>query len=160
MKAVLLSFLLFPILSFSQEVVTDTKDLSRKDKKKIDESTISMCNCIEEQVNTLHPKTIEVMRLIAEKGEAAALGELETMMEEMEPEEVKDLLASFSKMESGEFSEQLDGCNHITRLSQDIQDQINGTQGPAYDYFIDILSSEEACELTNYVYNVGMSSKE
>ncbi|MFK7784890.1 MAG: hypothetical protein AB8B56_07235 [Crocinitomicaceae bacterium] len=160
MKAVLLSLLLFPILSFSQEVVTDTKDLSRKDKKNIDESTVSMCNCIEEQINTLHPKTIEVMRLIAEKGEAAAISELETMMEEMEPEEVKELLNSFSKMESGEFSEQISVCNYIEGLSQDIQDQINASQGPAYDYFMTILGSEEACELTNYVYGVGLADEE
>lgn len=159
MKTLLPTLLLFPLLSFSQEVVNDTKDLSRKEKKNIKESTISMCGCIEEQVNSLHPKTLEVLLLIAEKGEAAASAELESMVEGMEPEEMENFLGSFAKLESEEFSEQLDNCNRILDLSQDIQDQINDRQGPANDYFMSILNAEDACMFTNYVYSQGISEE-
>ena len=104
MKAAFLTLLLVPFFSFGQ--------LSKKDKKNIDKYALEMCECVNELMAELHPKTIEVVLLMAEKGQEEAMKDVEAMLTEMSPEEMQEFLASFSTMEDPAFLERATGDDY------------------------------------------------
>ena len=109
MRAAILTLLLIPFLSFGQ--------LKKKDKKSIDKSAVAMCECVNDLMGELHPKTIEVVLLMAEKGEEDAMKDVEAMLTEMTPEEMQEFLASFTTMESEEFLTRIEEFSKISFAS-------------------------------------------
>lgn len=152
MKIALLTLLLIPFLSFSQ--------VSKKEKKSIDKYATSMCDCVNEVLNTLHPKVNDVIALIAEKGQDEAMKDVQTMTEEMDSEELQEFLESFTIMESDEFSQKLDDCDRTAILISELGDEINIEEGDANDYLMEVIVHKEACRMVKLLYDLGSSSDE
>ncbi len=157
MKSTLLTLLLIPILSFGQ---VEVNELSKKDKKSIDKYATSMCDCVNEQMATLHPKVIEVVLLMGEKGQEEAMKDVEGMLAEMDPAEMQEFLEAFTIMESDEFMQEIENCDGSDRLSAETKEQIDNAEGEAHDYLMRVLSQEEACEVMKALYDLGASSAE
>jgi hypothetical protein len=151
MKIFLLALFLVPALSFSQ--------VSKSDKKSIDNYANTMCECVSDYITSLHPRTTEVLIIMAEKGEDVAISELEKMLEEMEPEEVEEFLGAFAAMESEEFQQNMNVCNQTELLNEGIEAQLDNELGAGYDYFMSLLN-EDQCEVMKALYDIGSSENE
>ncbi len=151
MKAAFLTLLLIPFLSFGQ--------ISEKDKKSIDQYATNMCECVNELMAELHPKTIEVAMLIAEKGQEEAMADVEKMLTDMSPEEMQEFFASFTKMEDKAFLQRTDDCNGSDDLAPEIKSEIDDAEGEAHAYLMEYMESEEACEFMKALYDLGQQSQ-
>lgn len=154
MKKIILALCLIPVLSFSQ-------DLSKKDKKKILTYATEMCGCVNELMAELHPKTIEVVMLIAEKGQEAAMTDINTMLTAMDSEEVQEFLESFKMMEDASFLERIENCDGSSELPPFLKSQIENGEGEAHDFLMEYLDEDESCEVMKALYDIGTAdSKE
>ncbi len=152
MKAAFLTLLLIPFLSFSQ--------ISKKEKKSIDKYALEMCECASELMGELHPKTIEVILLMAEKGQEEAMKDVEAMLTEMTPEEMQEFLASFTMMEDPDFLARIEECDGSDSLSDEIKEQIDNAEGDAHAYLMEHLGEEEACKVMKSLYDLGNAASE
>lgn len=151
MKAAFLTLLLIPFLSFGQ--------LSKKDKKNIDKYALEMCECVNELMAELHPKTVEVVVLMAEKGQEGAMKDVEAMLTEMSPEEMQEFLTSFTKMEDPDFLARIEGCDGSENLSPGIKDEIDNAEGNAHSYLMSTLGEQEECKVMKSLYDLGQQSQ-
>lgn len=147
MKISFLSLLFIPVFSFAQ--------LTKNEKVEVENYAIDLCNCINDLMAELHPKTGEIVLLFAEVGEAAALKEIDKMKLEMSSREVNELLASFVILESPDFLNALELCDKSELLNADLRTQINNAKGPAHDYLEYILSGDKQCKIANALYGIG-----
>ncbi len=152
MKTILPTLLLLPFLSFGQ--------VSEKDKNSIDAYTITICECMNELMETLHPLTIDLILLTAEKGEDEAFIEFESKLAEMSEEEVEDFLLSVDKMASEEFEEYIDDCGEASELDAELDESINSEEGGAFEYLLEVLNREKACKIMSALYEIGEVGEE
>jgi hypothetical protein len=152
MRAAFLTLLLIPFLSFGQ--------LKKKDKKSIDKYAVAMCECVNDLMGELHPKTIEVVLLMAEKGEEDAMKDVEAMLTEMTPEEMQEFLASFTTMESEEFLTRIEECDGSDSLDEKLKEQIDSAEGDAHAYLMETLAREEFCKVMKSLYDLGNQAQE
>lgn len=152
MKTTLITLLLLPFLSFGQ--------VSEEDQISIDDYAISMCGCINDLINDLHPKTMGVIILMAEEGEEVAMIEVEEMLTEMSQEEMEFFLESFSKMESEAFLAKVENCDEASGLNDGLEDQINSDDGDVFNYFMEVLNREETCKIVKVLYDLGNATEE
>jgi hypothetical protein len=152
MKSAFLTLLLIPFLSFGQ--------VSKKEKKSIDKYALSMCECVNDLMSELHPKTIEVVMLMAEKGQEDAMKDVEAMLTEMTPEEMQEFLASFTTMESEEFLQKIEDCDGSDSLDPEMKEQIDNAEGDAHAYLMEVLGREEACKVMKSLYDLGAGASE
>lgn len=152
MKTAFLTLFLIPFLSFGQ--------VSKKEKKSIDKYALEMCECVNDLMGELHPKTIEVVLLMAEKGQEDAMKDVEAMLAEMSPEEMQEFLASFTKMEDPEFLAEIEECDGSESLDPKLKEQIDNSEGEAHAYLMEYLGQEEACKVMKSLYDLGNASSE
>ena len=152
MKALFLTLILIPVLSFAQ--------LSNKDKKSVETYLYNTCDCVNNVMDELHPKVYDVIMLMAENSEEEALKQVELLVSEMSEEETVEFSASFQKMDSAEFAVKIDNCESTESVSKEIMLQIDGAEGPAFDHLLDYLYQEEVCSLTKTLYNYGAEAEE
>lgn len=149
MKIILLLLVFVPYLSIGQT--------SKKDKKKIDKYSATICDCVNENMVSLHPKALKVIQLISEKGQEEAMKEVELMIGEMELEEMNEFLSSFNTMESEEFQQKIEQCDDPALLTSEVKEQIDNAEGDAYDYFMKVLSQEDTCKVLKLLHDLGTS---
>ena len=152
MSKLIFFFLVIPFLSFGQ--------ISKKDKKSIDKYALEMCGCVNDLMAELHPKTIEVVMLMAEKGQEDAMKDVEAMLTEMTPEEMQEFLASFTTMEDPEFLARIEECDGSDSLDEELKDQIDSAEGDAHAYLMEYLGEEETCEVMKALYDLGNAAQE
>ncbi len=152
MKTTLIALLLLPFVSFGQ--------LSEEAKNSIDDYAISVCGCVDELIDELHPEVAGVILLMDEKGQEEAMLEVQEMLTEMTSEEMEDFLMAFKSMDSDAFEQKVEDCDSSHDLSDRVEDQINNELGEAYDYFMETLEREEICQVMKALYNLGNSMEE
>lgn len=146
MKALIAAFLLIPVLSFGQ--------LSKKEKKSIGKYADNMCECVNDLMGQLEPKVLDVIVLMAEKGEDKAMEEVTEMMNKMTPTELERFLDSFKMLEDPTFIESIDNCEDMSSLDERLKAEMNAGEGDGYDYFMEYIGKEDACQLINNVYKL------
>ena len=151
MKTALLILLLVPFFSLGQ--------LSNKDKKSIDQYAVSMCGCVNDLFEALHPKTIDVILMMAENGQEEAMSTVETWLDEMGADEKNEFLASFQAMESEEFTQQILACDESDRLDPTIKEQVDNARGDAHMYLLEVLGRSEGCKVMKSLYDLGNSEE-
>ena len=151
MKTALLILLLIPFISLGQ--------LSKKDKKNIDKYALSMCGCLYDLFETLHPKTDDVIFMIAQNGQEEAMLTVETWLEEMDSDEMNEFLSSFQAMESPEFLQKIEECDDSDGLDPNIKEQVDNARGDAHIYLLKALGREDGCELMKALYDLGNSQE-
>jgi hypothetical protein len=152
MRAAILTLVLIPFLSFGQ--------VSKKEKKSIDKYALAMCECVNDLMGELHPKTIEVVLLMAEKGQEEAMKDVEAMLTEMSPEEMQEFLASFTTMEDPEFLARIEECDGSDSLDEKVKEQIDNAEGDAHAYLMEYLGEEETCKVMKSLYDLGNAAQE
>lgn len=152
MKTTLIALLLLPLLSYGQ--------VSRKDKKNIESYANTVCECISNLMDSLHPKTIEVVLLMGEKGQEEAMVDIQKMTLEMNEEELQEFLVSFETMGSDAFTEKIDNCEKSGVLSSELKEEIDNENSAGNSYFMELLETEEGCNVMNALYVIGKAVEE
>jgi len=150
MKKVLLIILLLPLFSFAQ--------LSTQEKITIENYGFEFCNCINKVINTLDPKAVEFIYIMAEKSQDEAIKKIEEYINSVSEEKSKKLYSSFDEMNSQEFQEKIGKCAVREGMSDELANAINNGKGPSNDYLIDYLKSNNNCLMTNYLMTLGSST--
>ncbi|GAB5417215.1 MAG: hypothetical protein Crog4KO_20810 [Crocinitomicaceae bacterium] len=152
MKTTLITLLLLPFLSFGQ--------VSEEDKNSIDSYTLSLCECMNDLMETMHPLMLDLIILSAEMGEEEAFMDMESKMAEMSEEEVEEFIQSAERMSSEEFEDQIDACDEAFELAEELDEKINSEAGAAFDYLLEVLDREGTCEIMNALYILGDAEEE
>lgn len=149
-KQLFISLLLIPIISFAQ--------LPKKEKILIDEYANSLCECVNEVMNTLDVNMIKYLDVFAKNGEVAANNFLTAFMEKGTPEEVQALLDSSNLMQAEDFGLKIEACEDNSKLSSKAINEIEGLKGGAYDYFMNSLSNKSNCKLSKMLLDMGANN--
>lgn len=159
MKILILTLLFIPFLSFAQEDVST--QLSKKDRESIDRYALDMCDCINNVMMELHPKTIDIILSLAENGQEGMVEKIQEFAEEMDSEERLFFLSSLEKMNSPEFLSKTEECDHSsTLLDEKLKADIDSAEGAAHEYLMTLVMSEEACKLVKSLIQIGGSTEE
>ena len=151
MKTYLILLLSFPSFLFAQ--------LSLEDIKSIDSYALNMCSCVYELLEDMHPKTVDVIFLMAEVGEVKAMAEVEKIVVSMSNEELDEFLTSFRRMEDPDFTAEIEDCDGSDSLKEHLKNQINNGKGLAHEYLMYVLSRETSCKLTKALYDLGAEAE-
>jgi len=148
MKKHLIILLVFlPFLSFAQ--------LTSEEKSLIGNHANNICSCINKAINTLDPKVVEFVNLMADEGEEKAMIQIEKYISTHSEEESKVLLAGFDEMSLPEFGKKIEKCDIKENLTSEMSSSIDNVEGKYADYFYNLLKTNFACKLTNYLMELG-----
>ncbi|MCT4624145.1 MAG: hypothetical protein N4A46_11025 [Schleiferiaceae bacterium] len=151
-RTAVILLLVIPFLGFSQ--------LSKKQKKSIDKYTETMCTCVNDLMSTLHPKASEVVLLMAEKGEEAAMKEVEAMLGGMSKEEMTKFLEAFTTMEDPAFIAKIEACDDKGSMAEGIKSDIDNMKGDAYTHFMAYMKENSSCDLMRSLYELGVEESQ
>ena len=149
-KILILTILLVPALSFGQ--------IKKKEQKAIAKYTDQMCGCVNDLINTLNPKAVEFIVLMSTEGEQAAEDAIVEYITNATEEESAALLASFDKMSTEEFQNNIEDCVFKEGLSPETGASIDNGSGEGYDYFYEYLGKEDSCKLMKYLLELGLEA--
>jgi hypothetical protein len=138
----LLVVFLVPMLSFGQ--------LKRKDKKAIEIYAHEMCGCMNELFNTLDPKTLEFIVIMAEQGEKAGEDAIQEFLSNATEAEVATLVESFNRLSTPEFQAEIEECDSKNGLSDELAGSIDSSIGDGYNYFYNYLNKDDSCALLKF----------
>jgi len=145
-------FIFLPFLSFAQ--------LTSEEKSIIENYANNICPCINNTINTLDPKVVEFVNLMADEGEEKTMIQIQEYISTHSEEESKKLIAGFDKMSSPEFGEKIEKCDNKENLTSEMSNSIDNVEGIYADYFYKLLKTNSVCKLTNYLMELGNTEEE
>ena len=140
-------FLFLPLISFAQ--------LTSEEQVLIENYVNKFCPCINNVINTLDPKVVEFVNLMADEGEKKAMIQIQEYVSTHSEEEAKKLITGFDKMSSPEFGKKIEKCDNKEGMSSEMTLSIDNSKGEYSEYFYNYLTTTIECKMTNYIMLLG-----
>lgn len=151
MKNFLLAACMTPFLSFGQ--------LDASEMETLNSYALDMCECVNDLMTQLHPKTSDAFLIMAQENQVEALEEFDILIAQLPSDELDKFIASIDKLQDPDFLAALGACDNSETLANKLSSQINDQSGEAHYYLMGFLHITP-CEIMKALYDIGMRADE